>query len=143
MVRTVSIGSRLATTQAWTPGNAASRRRVGGRMASAAASAPRGRVRTEPGAKRIRTFVAGVAVADTTRPLYVWENPHYPSYYVPAVDVRTDLLVRTSTVTHSPSRGDGTHFTVRVGDHERVDAAWQYGESPIEELRDHIRFDWD
>jgi uncharacterized protein (DUF427 family) len=112
-------------------------------MASATAPAPRGRVRTEPGAKRVRTFVGGIAVADTTRPLYVWETPYYPSYYLPAADVRTDLLVPTDTVTHSTSRGDAKHFTVRVGERERVDAAWQYPDSPIEELRDHIRFDWD
>ena len=73
----------------------------------------------------------------------MWENPSYPAYYVPVADVRTDLLVPTATVTHSPSRGDACNFTVRVGGDERVDAAWQYRESPIEELRDHIRFDWD
>jgi uncharacterized protein (DUF427 family) len=97
----------------------------------------------EPGAKRIRAYVAGVAIVDTVRPLYVWESPSYPSYYLPAADVRTDLLEETSTVTHSPSRGDAAHFTVRVDGEERVDAAWQYRDSPIEELRDHIRFDWD
>lgn len=88
-------------------------------------------------------FVGGTAIADTVRPLYVWESPHYPSYYLPVADVRTDLLEPTGTVTHSPSRGDAAHFTVRVGEQERVDAAWQYRDSPIEELRDHVRFDWD
>jgi uncharacterized protein (DUF427 family) len=102
----------------------------------------RGRVRVEPGAKRIRVYVNGVAIADTLHPLYVWENPSYPAYYLPTIDVRTDLLVATETVKHSPSRGDAVGFTVRVGADERVDAAWQYRESPIEELRDHIRFDW-
>jgi uncharacterized protein (DUF427 family) len=112
-------------------------------MASETSSPSRGRIRVEPGAKRIRAYVAGVAVVDTVRPLYVWESPFYPSYYLPAADVRTDLLEETSTVTHSPSRGDAVHFTVRVDREERVDAAWQYRDSPIEELRDHIRFDWD
>ena len=87
-------------------------------------------------------YVAGVAIADTVRPLYVWEVPFYPSYYLPVADVRTDLLDETSTVTHSTSRGDAVHFTVGVDGDERADAAWQYRESPIEELRDHIRFDW-
>ena len=112
-------------------------------MVSETSSPPRGRIRVEPGAKRIRAYVAGVAIVDTVRPLYVWESPSYPSYYLPAADVRTDLLEETSTVTHSPSRGDAVHFTVRVDREERVDAAWQYRDSPIEELRDHIRFDWD
>jgi uncharacterized protein (DUF427 family) len=105
--------------------------------------AERGRVRVEAGAKRVRVFVKGVAVADTVRPLYVWETPFYPAYYVPAADVRTDLLVPSGTVTHSPSRGDGVNFTLCVDGDERVDAAWQFRDSPIEELRDHIRFDWD
>ena len=52
----------------------------------------RGPVRVEPGAKRIRIFVSGVAIADTIHPLYVWENPSYPAYYIPVADVRMDLL---------------------------------------------------
>jgi uncharacterized protein (DUF427 family) len=112
-------------------------------MAQETPTARRERIRLEAGAKRVRAYVAGVAIADTVRALYVWESPFYPSYYFPAADVRTDLLDPTSTVTHSPSRGDAVHFTVRVDGAERVDAAWQYRASPIEELRDHIRFDWD
>jgi uncharacterized protein (DUF427 family) len=103
----------------------------------------RGRVRTEPGAKRVRVFVGGIPIADTIHPLYVWENPSYPAYYFPIADVCTDLFEETATVTHSPSRGDAKHFSVRVGDVERVDAAWQYSDSPITALRDHVRFDWD
>lgn len=103
----------------------------------------RGRLRLEPCAKRVRAFVGGVAVADTIRATYVWEVPYYPAYYLPVADVRADLLVETATVTHSPSRGDARHYTVAAGGQERVDAARRYPESPIEELRDLVRFDWD
>jgi uncharacterized protein (DUF427 family) len=82
-------------------------------------------------------------VADTTRPRLVWEVPYYPAYYFPLADVRTDLLVATATVTHSPSRGDAQHFTVKAGGKEAVDAALRYPDSPITELRDLIRLDWD
>src|SRR5262249_34403381 len=61
----------------------------------------RGRVRTEPSAKRVRAFVDGVAIADTTHPVLVWEKPQYPAFYFPVTDVRTDLLVPTGTITHS------------------------------------------
>lgn len=88
-------------------------------------------------------FLGGTAVADTTRPRLVWEVPYYPAYYFPIEDVRTDLLVPTSTVTSSPSRGEAQHFTVKAGGAEAVDAAWQYPRSPVEELRGLIRFDWD
>lgn len=38
-------------------------------------SRARGRVRIEPGAKRVRAYLGGEVVVDTTRPLLVWEAP--------------------------------------------------------------------
>jgi uncharacterized protein (DUF427 family) len=102
----------------------------------------RGRVRVEHGAKRIRVYLGGELVADTTRPLLVWEKPYYPAYYIPEADVRTELLVPAGGVAHSPSRGDGTLFTVRAGGKEAPGAALRYEQSPFEELRDAIRLDW-
>jgi uncharacterized protein (DUF427 family) len=101
----------------------------------------RGRVRVEPGLKRVRAYVGGELVVDTTHPLLVWENPNYPAYYLPRADV-VAALVPTATSTHSPSRGNTVHYTVKAGGKELVDAAWQYPESPLEEIRDHVRFDW-
>ncbi|HEY6319559.1 MAG TPA: DUF427 domain-containing protein, partial [Acidimicrobiia bacterium] len=104
--------------------------------------ARRGLVRVEPGPKRVRTYFAGTLVADTRHPRLVWENPHYPAYYLPRADVRTGLLVPTERTEHSPSRGDAHYFDVQVGDHRAVDAAWCYPESPLEALRDLLRFEW-
>jgi uncharacterized protein (DUF427 family) len=101
-----------------------------------------GRVRLEQGRKRVRAYLAGNVVADTTQPRLVWEVPYYPAYYFPVEDVRTDLLVPTATVSHSPSRGDAQHFTIKAGSREAEDAALRYVDSPIEELRDLIRLDW-
>jgi uncharacterized protein (DUF427 family) len=95
----------------------------------------------ESGLKRVRAYLGGEVVVDTTRPLLVWESPHYPTYYLPFED--THGLVPTTTTTHSPSRGDAVHFTVKAGGKEAVDAAWQYPESPIEEIRGAVRFEWD
>jgi uncharacterized protein (DUF427 family) len=47
------------------------------------------------------------------------------------------------TVTRSPSRGTATHYSVRAGGREAVDAAWSYHDSPREELRGRVRLDWD
>jgi uncharacterized protein (DUF427 family) len=98
--------------------------------------------RIEESAKRVRVLFGGEPVADSTRARLVWEIPHYPAYYFPVEDVRTDLLVATGEIKRSPSRGDGRMFTVKAGDREAVDAAWRHEDSPIEELRDLIRFDW-
>jgi uncharacterized protein (DUF427 family) len=103
-------------------------------------SKSRGCVRIEPGAKRVRTYLGGEVVADTTHPILVWEGPHYPTYYFPAADVHTDLLEPDGGVTHSPSRGDGRKFTVKAGDKQAAGAALRYEDSPIEELREQAEY---
>jgi uncharacterized protein (DUF427 family) len=105
----------------------------------------RGRVTVEQGAKRVRVFLSGQLVADTTEPLLVWETPYYPTYYFPAGDVRAEL-VPTGQVDHSPSRGDAERFHVRVGvgttQVEALDACHIVQSSPIDTLRGHCRIDW-
>jgi uncharacterized protein (DUF427 family) len=103
----------------------------------------RGRVRVEHGGKRVRAYLGGELVADTTRPLLVWEKPYYPTYYFPSADVRTELLAADGEISHSPSRGDGRLFTVTAGGKQAAGAALRYQQSPFEELRDAIRLDWD
>jgi hypothetical protein len=46
-------------------------------------SLPSDRVRVEPGAKRLRAYLGGHLVFDTTRPLLVWEVPYYPMRVCP------------------------------------------------------------
>ena len=51
-------------------------------------------VRVEDGPKRVRAYLGGEVIADTTRPKLVWEVPYYPAYYFPRDDVRMELLKR-------------------------------------------------
>jgi|Tabmets5t2r1_1033131.scaffolds.fasta_scaffold02482_5 uncharacterized protein (DUF427 family) len=103
----------------------------------------RGRIRIETGAKRVRAYLGDVAIVDTIRPVLVWEKPYYPAYYFPVADVRTDLLEADGGIEHSPSRGDGRTYTITAGGKEATGAAVRFEDSPIEELRDLIRLDWD
>jgi uncharacterized protein (DUF427 family) len=104
----------------------------------------RGRIRLEQSAKRVRAYLGGVAVVDTTSPVLVWEKPQYPTYYFPVADVRTELLeADPGGSSHSPSRGEGQTFTLTAGGKQVAAAALRYADSPIEELRDLIRFEWD
>jgi uncharacterized protein (DUF427 family) len=104
---------------------------------------PRGRIRVERAAKRVRAYLGGEAVVDTIRPLLVWEKPYYPTYYFPIADVRMELLEADGGVEHSPSRGDAQTFTIRAGGKEALGAALRYQDSPIDELRDAVRLEWD
>jgi uncharacterized protein (DUF427 family) len=102
----------------------------------------RGRVRVEPGARRVRAYLGGVLVADTTRPTLVWEKPYYPTYYLPVEDVRA-ALVPTGDTRHSFSRGDATIYDVVVDGRTAPGAASRYLDSPLESLRCLVRLDWD
>jgi uncharacterized protein (DUF427 family) len=102
----------------------------------------RGRVKVETSRKRVRALVAGQVVADTYAPLLVWEGPHYPLYYLPRADVRAELA-ETGETRRSPSRGEGRVLDVRIGGEVRAGAAVAYPDSPIPELRDAVRLDWD
>ncbi|MFE9784470.1 DUF427 domain-containing protein [Nocardia salmonicida] len=106
----------------------------------------RGRVKVETGQKRVRVYLRGKLVADTLRPLLVWEVPYYPTYYVPLTDVRADLDPNGITE-HSPSRGDATGYDVTVAGLRAEGAALRYLDSPLTELKDAVRldiaaFDW-
>jgi uncharacterized protein (DUF427 family) len=105
----------------------------------------RGRVTVERGAKRVRVYLSGQLVADTSAPLLVWETPYYPTYYFPVADVIADL-VTTGQVDHSPSRGDAERFHIRVGaataQVEALGACHIVMSSPIDALRGHCRIDW-
>jgi uncharacterized protein (DUF427 family) len=103
----------------------------------------RGRVHTAPSGKRVRVFLGGVCIVDSHDAQYVWEGPRYPHYYLPLQDFAAGVLERSTTVTRSPSRGTAGHFTVRAGGREAIDAAWSYEDSPLPELRDRVRLDWD
>ncbi len=110
-------------------------------MTDTSTTTSRGRVRAEPSAKRVRAVLGGQVVVDTLHPWLVWEIPYYPAYYLPREDVRAGLEPSGRTE-HSPSRGEATYYDVHVGDTVARDGAWAYLESPMEELRDLVRFEW-
>lgn len=101
----------------------------------------RGRVRVETSPKRVRAYLGGQLVADTTGALLVWESPHYPTYYLPGADVRAKL-VPTGATAHSPSRGDAELLDVVSGSATAAGGALRYPGSPIAELRDAVRLDF-
>jgi uncharacterized protein (DUF427 family) len=103
----------------------------------------RGRVRIEDGKKRIRVYLGGEMIADSTNVKLVWEKPYYPVYYFPENDVRMELLSPTGDTTRSPSRGIGELFDVKSARRVAEKAAYRYPDSPLEELRPLIAFEWD
>ena len=87
-------------------------------------------------------MLGGTWVADTHHPLLVWDKPYYPTYYIPLVDVAEGALAQTDELRRSPSRGDAVVFDVRGGSEVARSAAYRHVESPIEEIRQAIAFEW-
>ena len=95
----------------------------------------------EPVPRRIRAYLGGEKVLDTTQALYVWEWPNYPQYYIPLADVRHDLLMAEG---HSQQTGRGVAelHGLRVGEVHRPRAARLITESAVEGLHGTVRFEW-
>lgn len=102
----------------------------------------RGRLRLEPGQKRIRAVLGGQTIAQSDNTLMVWEKPYYPTYYFPAADVATSTFAPTGETNRSPSRGESELYNIKVGEVVATNGASWYKESRVDELKDHIRLDW-
>ena len=101
-----------------------------------------GRVRIAPSGKRVRAYLDGQLVVDAHHPFLVWESPRYPTYYFCLDDIRGEL-VATGALRRSPSRGDGTVYDVVLPGATAPAAAVRHLRSPVEQLRDLVRLDWD
>ena len=110
-------------------------------MTETSQTGTRGRVRVEPCHKRIRAYRDNELVVDTIGALLVWESPHYPTYYLPAADVRAALRP-SGAESRSPSRGNGAVFDVVTSTGVAAGAALRYPGSPIEALRAAVRLEW-
>jgi uncharacterized protein (DUF427 family) len=95
----------------------------------------------EPVPRRVRAFLGGRTIVDTTRARYVWEWPAFPQYYVPLADVRRDVLVDEGTTEETP-RGDMRLFGLELDDTHRPHAAKVLGAAKVDGLDDTVRFEW-
>ena len=101
-------------------------------------------LRMEPIAKRVRTFVGGVAIADSCRVKMMFETARLGVYYFPIADMRTDLLVAGSKVVTSDLKGAATYYSITAGGKTVDDAAWRYLDPPAgcPDLAEFIAFHW-
>ena len=89
-------------------------------------------------------MVDGVAVADSTDSVYLFELGHLPVHYVPKADVRFDLLEYTDHSSHCPRKGDAEYWSIIVGDRRIDNAVWGYP-VPLDgapDLSDYVAFYW-
>ena len=74
----------------------------------------------------VKVVVAGETVAESHRPLLLFETELPTRYYIPKVDVRMDLLVPSDTQTRCPYKGEAKYYSVKSGNKLVTDIAWYY-----------------
>ncbi|WP_407341909.1 DUF427 domain-containing protein [Pengzhenrongella phosphoraccumulans] len=68
----------------------------------------------------------GVTVAESHRPVVLFETGLTARYYLPQADVRMDLLAPSATTSHRPYKGTATYWTLGTGGASLADVAWAY-----------------
>jgi uncharacterized protein (DUF427 family) len=92
---------------------------------------PHKRVDVVPSSRHVRVELDGQVLAESSRPLVLFETSLPPRYYLPAEDVVADL-VPSETETICPYKGVARYWSVPVGDRVVEDVVWSYP-TPIPE----------
>ena len=110
------------------------------------ANKPEHRVDLLPEARRVRVSFGGVVIADSSSAVRCEETGHEPVHYLPAKDVRLDLMKPTEHKTYCPFKGDCSYWTVEVPQGREAmrseNAVWAY-RAPYDEamgLAGHYAF---
>jgi uncharacterized protein (DUF427 family) len=98
--------------------------------------------RVEPTPRLVVVEFGGVIVARTRQALRVLETAGAPVFYLPAADVRTDLLQPIDRRTTCEWKGGAHYFDLVVGERRSAAAAWYYPDplAVFEEIRVHVAF---
>ncbi|MFF8814489.1 DUF427 domain-containing protein [Streptomyces pactum] len=100
------------------------------------------RVRVVPGTEHVRVEIAGRLVAESVRPLLVYETGLPVRYYLPAQDVDLSLFEPTTTHTVCPYKGTASYWSYTGGGEVRPDVVWSYRDPipAVAALKDHLSF---
>jgi uncharacterized protein (DUF427 family) len=92
--------------------------------------------------RHLRVLLDGELLAETRRASALYETGLPSRYYIPAEDVRTELLVPSSHRSRCAYKGSASYWSVRVGDRLVDDLVWSYPdpEHDGEPVRDLLCF---
>lgn len=87
------------------------------------------RVDVRASSRHVRVSAAGEVVAETGRPLVLSETGLPNRFYIPADDVRQEMLSPSETRTVCPYKGTASYWSVNAGGQLLTDAVWSYPEA--------------
>src|SRR5918994_2080202 len=83
--------------------------------------------------RHVKVSVNGEVVAETNRPIVLFETGLPPRYYIPPEDVREDVLLPSDRTTQCPYKGVASYYSVEAGGERVEDLIWYYPE-PLPEV---------
>ncbi|MFC8363290.1 DUF427 domain-containing protein [Streptomyces griseorubiginosus] len=88
--------------------------------------------------QHVRVVHGDQILAESTRPLILRETGCPARYYLPAEDVRLDLLTPSDTHTYCPFKGTASYWSLP----DAPDLVWSYPEPKpaVAEIKDHLCF---
>ena len=103
---------------------------------------PYHRVDVLESSRHVKVSVNGEVVAETDRPMILFETGLPPRYYIPPEDVRKDVLVQSDRHTQCPYKGIASYHSVEAGGETVEDLVWHYPEpiAAAEKIRDNLSF---
>jgi uncharacterized protein (DUF427 family) len=99
-------------------------------------------ITVKPNPGRVVVTVSGKIVADTRAALTLREASYPPVQYIPRDDVDMRALVRSTTTSYCPYKGDASYFSISAGGERSADIAWTY-ETPYDAvtgIEGHLAF---
>jgi uncharacterized protein (DUF427 family) len=76
--------------------------------------------------RHVQVIIRGETVAETSRPVVVFEAGLPARYYVPKMDVQMELLQLTEKVTHCAYKGQAAHYSLQRDGQTIENIAWSY-----------------
>jgi len=97
------------------------------------ARSPYHRVDAVPSERHVQVFIDGELVAESHRPVAVFETGLPTRWYLPQEDVRMDQLESTDTETSCPYKGTASYWSVNGAERTHRDVVWSYPD-PLAEI---------
>ncbi len=99
-------------------------------------------ITTAPAGSRIRVEIDGEVVAESDDAIALREAGLPTRYYLPAHDVRGDVLRESDTHTTCPWKGEASYHSVVTPSGEHTDLVWYYPEprEGVADIRDRLAF---
>ncbi len=96
-----------------------------------------------PSTRHVRVVIDSEQVAETRRPILLFETGLITRIYIPKLDVRMDLLLPSSTTSLCPYKGEAHYHSIKVRGRTHEDVAWFYPQATAQASRiggSHIAF---